>query len=69
MQQKTAKFRGLGFVVGRRLIPHVRSWWHISDRVAVINIAIPNKSGHITECLWTNNAKSNRKPKSKRHVL
>ena len=28
MQQKTAKYCGLGFVIGPRLIPHIRSWWY-----------------------------------------
>ena len=49
MQQETAKFCGLGFVIGPRLIPHVHSWWYVSDRVAVIKIAIPNRGGKFTE--------------------
>ena len=50
MQQKTAKYRGLGFVIEPSLIPHVRSWWYVSDHVAVIDIAIPNPGGRFTEC-------------------
>ena len=43
-----------GFVIEPRLIPHVPSWWYVSDRVAVINVAIPNPGGRFTECRVVN---------------
>ena len=49
MEQKTAKFHGIGFVIGPCLIPHIQSWWYVSNRVAVINVAIPNPEGRFTE--------------------
>ena len=39
---------GLDFVIGPRLIPHVRPWWYVSNQVAVIDVAIPG--GRFTEC-------------------
>lgn len=48
LQQKTAKHRGLMFVISPRLIPHVRSWWYISDRVVAIKVSIPSSKGKST---------------------
>ena len=50
LQQKTAKHRGLGFVISPRLIPHTHSWWYISDRVAAIELSIPTSQGKSTYC-------------------
>ena len=38
IQQNTAKYRGLGFVIGPRLKPFVRQWWYVSDRVAALDL-------------------------------
>ena len=45
IQQQTAKYRGLGFVIAPRLKPFVRRWWYVSDRVAVLYLAIPCRDG------------------------
>ena len=54
LQQKTAKHHGLGFVISPRLIPHIRSWWYISDRVAAIEVSIPSSRGKPTLCQIVN---------------
>ncbi|MDA8031205.1 MAG: hypothetical protein MPK62_08785, partial [Alphaproteobacteria bacterium] len=47
---KRQKHRGLGFVISPRPIPHVCSWWYISDRVAAIELSIPTSQGKSTYC-------------------
>ena len=45
IQQRTAKYRDLGFVIAPRLKPFVHRWWYVSDRVAVLDLAIPCRGG------------------------
>ena len=45
MQQLSAKYRGLGFVIAPRLKPFVRRWWYVRDHVAVLDLAIPCRDG------------------------
>ena len=50
MQQKTATYRGLGFIIGPRLLDHVLSFANISDRVAFIDLSLPLKNSATTKC-------------------
>ena len=53
IQQRTAKYRGLGFVIAPRLKPFVRQWY-VSDRVAVLDLAIPYRDGTFCQCRVVN---------------
>ncbi len=44
MQQKQATYRGLGFVIGPRLLDHVLSFAYVSDRVAFIDLSLPMRN-------------------------
>ena len=50
MQQKTATYRGLGFIIGPRLLDHVLSFAYISDCVTFIDLSLPLKNGATTKC-------------------
>ena len=54
IQQRTAKYRGLGFVIAPRLKPFVRRWWYVSDRIAVLDLAIPCRDGTFCQCRVVN---------------
>jgi hypothetical protein len=54
LQQKKAKHRGLRFIISPRLIPHVHSWWYISNCVAAIELYIPTSQGKSTYCTVIN---------------
>ena len=55
MEQKLATHRGLGFVIGPRLLDRVLSFGYVSDRVATIDLAIPmRKAGTTTKCRIVN---------------
>ena len=54
IQQLTAKYRGLGFVIASQLKPFVRRWWYVSDRIAVLDVAIPCQDGTFCQCRAVN---------------
>ena len=54
IQQRTAKYRGLGFVIAPRLKPFVRRWWYVSDHIAVLDLAIPCQDGTFCQCRVVN---------------
>jgi len=54
MQQKNTLHHGLGFVVGPRLLNHVTSYGHISDRIATMDLSLPSKNGSSTKCRIVN---------------
>ena len=54
IQQQTAKYRGLGFIIAPRLKPFVRRWWYVSDRVAVLDLDIPCWKGNFCQCRIVN---------------
>ena len=54
IQQQTAKYRGLGFVIAPRLKPFVRRWWYMSDHIAVLNLAIPCWDSTFCQCRVAN---------------
>ena len=45
MEQKDSWHGGLGFVISPRMQDYVKSYSYISDRVAVLDLVIPTKSG------------------------
>lgn len=66
IQQRTAKYRGLGFVIVPRLKPFVRRWWYVSDRVMSRLGPSHPLSGRYPlsvpscQCIWTNISASQR---------
>ena len=54
IQQRTAKYRGLGFVIAPRLKPFVRRWWYVSDHIAVLDLAILCQDGTFCQCRVVN---------------
>ena len=47
MDQKHSRRGGLGFVIGSRMQDFIKSYGYISDRVAILDLQIPTKSGLI----------------------
>ena len=43
MDQKICRHGGLGFVISPRMLQFVKSYSYVSDRVAIMDIHIPNK--------------------------
>ena len=54
IQQRTAKYRGLGFVIAPQMKPFVRWWWYVSDRIAVLDLPIPCLDGTFCQCIVVN---------------
>ena len=48
MEQKQSRHGGLGFGISSRMFDYVKSYAYISDRVAVLDLQIPTKSGLFT---------------------
>ena len=44
IDQKHCRHGGLGFVISSRITPYVKTYKYVSDRVAVLDLEIPNKS-------------------------
>ena len=45
MEQKHSWHGGLGFIISPRMRDYVKSYEYVSDRVAVLDLRIPTKSG------------------------
>ena len=54
IQQQTAKYRGLGFVIAPRLKPFVHRSWYVSDQIAVMVLAISCRDGTFCQCRVVN---------------
>ena len=54
IQQRTTKYRGLGFIIAPWLKPFVHRWWYVSDRVAVLDLAIPCWGDTFCQCRVVN---------------
>ena len=54
MEQKHALHGGLGFVISLRMQQYVKSYGYISDRVAVLDLHIPGRSGTIIKYRFVN---------------
>ena len=50
MQQKEASHRGLGFVIGPRLLDYIIRYRYARDHVAILDIAIPTRNGTPVQC-------------------
>ena len=40
--------------MGPHLLPHIQSWWYVSDRVAAIDFTIPGTGMRSTRCRVVN---------------